>query len=39
MKLKIYLVDYAMEKNNWRLIIVITYDECSFLANNKVQKV
>ena len=38
MKAKDYPVDCKVEGKECRLIIVITHDECTFSANNKVQK-
>lgn len=38
MKLKAYLLDYAIDGENKQLIIIITYDECTFSANDDVKK-
>ena len=38
MKPKVYLFDRKVISENCQLIIVITYDECIFSTNNKVQK-
>lgn len=35
----IYPFDCAVGKLNWHPIIVITHDECTFSANNDIQKV
>ena len=35
-KKKIYLFDYAVHDPNRRLIIVITYNKCTFFANNGI---
>ena len=35
-KPKIYLSDCVISGNDWWPIIVITYDECTFLANNRI---
>ena len=36
MKDKIYPSDYAVHSNNYRPIIVITHDECTFSANDEI---
>ena len=36
MKAKVYPDDYAVESQNWQAVIVITYDKCTFSANNDV---
>lgn len=38
MKLKAYPLDYAVDGENKQLIIIITYDECTFSANDDVKK-
>ncbi len=38
MKLKIYLFDCAIEGDDRRPIIVITYDECIFSANDGIRR-
>lgn len=37
-KAKDYPIDYAVESEKRRLIILITYNECTFSANDRVQK-
>ena len=37
-KPKVYPLDWVIRGNNWRLITVITYDEYTFSANNRIQK-
>ena len=37
-KPKVYLLDCIIRGNDRRPIIVITYDECTFSANNGIQK-
>ncbi len=39
MKPKVYLSACELCENNWQTIIVITRDECTFTANNRVRKV
>lgn len=36
MKDKIYPADYAVHGNNCRSIIIITRNECTFSANNRI---
>ena len=38
MKPKVYLSNYAVGGENRRPIIVITHDECTFSANDRVRK-
>ena len=38
MKDKNYLLDCAVRGENYWPIIVITYDECTFSANDSIQK-
>lgn len=38
MKPKIYLSNYIVEENNWQLIIVITFNEYIFSANNSLNR-
>ncbi len=38
MKPKVYPLDCVMRGKNCQPIIVITYDKCTFSANNKIQK-
>lgn len=37
-KSKVYLADYIVRRNNCWPVIIITYDKCSFSANNGIQK-
>lgn len=37
-KLKIYLLDCVIAGNNWQPIIVITYNEYTFSANNSIKR-
>ena len=39
MKAKDYPVNYIVGEEKCRLIIVITYDECTFFANDGIQKI
>lgn len=36
MESKIYLSNWVVDGNNWRSIIIITYDKYISLANNKI---
>lgn len=38
MKFKIYLSDFKIRGENHQLIIVITYDKCTFSTNNEIQR-
>lgn len=38
MKFNIYLSDFKIRVENHQLIIVITYDKCTFSTNNKIQR-
>lgn len=38
-KPKIYLLDYEVEEDNWRLIIMIEHKRYTFLANDGVCKI
>lgn len=38
-KPKIYSEDCTIGGNNWRLVIVITHNKCTFSVNNRIQNV
>lgn len=35
-KPKVYLAHWIIEENNWQSIIIITYDKCTFFANDRI---
>lgn len=37
-KPKVYLSNCVVKNNNWRLVIVITHEQCKFSNNNRIQK-